>query len=47
MKQRVLVVVPFAMSAQSLALRQEQLEGIALSPQLQFEFRPVKAGPLI
>ena len=46
MKQRVLVVVPFAMSAQSLALRQEQLEGIALSPQLQFEFRPVKAGPL-
>lgn len=46
MKQRVLVVVPFAMSAQSLALRQEQLEGIALSPLLQFEFRPVKAGPL-
>jgi allantoin racemase len=46
MKQRVLVVVPFAMSAQSLALRQEQLEGIALSPQLQFEFRPVKAGPI-
>jgi allantoin racemase len=46
MKQRVLVVVPFAMSAENLALRQEQLEGIALSPQLQFEFRPVKAGPL-
>jgi allantoin racemase len=46
MKQRVLVVVPFAMSAESLALRQEQLKGIALSPQLQFEFRPVKAGPL-
>jgi Asp/Glu/hydantoin racemase len=46
MTHRVLVVVPFAMSAESLALRQEQLEGIALSPQLQFEFRPVKAGPL-
>jgi Asp/Glu/hydantoin racemase len=46
MMQRVLVVVPFAMSAQNLALRQEQLKGIALSPQLQFEFRPVKAGPL-
>jgi allantoin racemase len=46
MMQRVLVVVPFAMSAENLALRQEQLKGIDLSPQLQFEFRPVKAGPL-
>jgi len=44
--KRVLVVVPFAMSTQNLALRQEQLKGIDLSPQLQFEFRPVKAGPL-
>jgi allantoin racemase len=46
MTQRVLVIVPFAMSADNLALRQEQLKGIDLSPQLQFEFRPVKAGPL-
>ncbi len=43
---RVLVIVPFAMSPENLALRQAQLQGIALSPQLQFEFRPVKAGPV-
>jgi Asp/Glu/hydantoin racemase len=43
---RVLVIVPFAMSPENLALRQAQLEGIALSPRLQFEFRPVKAGPV-
>ena len=46
MMQRVLVVVPFAMSAENLALRQGQLKGIELSPDLHFEFRPVKAGPL-
>lgn len=46
MMKRVLVVVPFAMSPENLALRQEQLKGIDLSPQLQFEFRPVKTGPL-
>jgi Asp/Glu/hydantoin racemase len=46
MIRRVLVVVPFAMSAENLALRQEQLQGIDLSPHLQFEFRPVKAGPV-
>lgn len=46
MMRRVLVVVPFAMSPQNLALRQAQLQGIDLSPQLQFEFRPVKAGPV-
>ena len=46
MMKRVLVVVPFAMSPENLALRQEQLKGIDLSSQLQFEFRPVKAGPL-
>jgi len=44
--QRILVIVPFAMSDDSLALRQAQLQGIALSPQLVFEFRPVKAGPV-
>jgi len=45
MSHRVLVIVPFVMSPQNLALRQAQLEGIDLSPALQFEFRPVKAGP--
>jgi Asp/Glu/hydantoin racemase len=33
------------MSAENLALRQDQLRGIDLSPELQFEFRPVRAGP--
>ena len=46
MMKRILVVVPFAMSPENLALRREQLKGIDLSPQIQFEFRPVKAGPL-
>ena len=45
MKRKVLVIVPFAMSAENLALRQGQLGGIDLSPDLQFEFRPVRAGP--
>ena len=45
-KKRVLVVVPFAMSPENLALRQAQLQGIALSPELEFVFRPVKAGPV-
>jgi Asp/Glu/hydantoin racemase len=34
------------MSPDHLALRREQLQGIELSAQLQFEFRPVKAGPV-
>lgn len=46
MTRRVLVIVPFAMSSENLALRQSQLQGLELSPGLQFEFRPVKAGPV-
>ena len=46
MMRRVLVIVPFAMAPEHLALRREQLQGIELSAQLQFEFRPVKAGPV-
>lgn len=45
-QHRVLVIVPFAMSAENLALRQSQLQSIDLSPDLQFEFRAVKAGPV-
>jgi Asp/Glu/hydantoin racemase len=45
MNHRVLVIVPFAMSPENLALRRAQLQGIDLSPALQFDFRPVKAGP--
>lgn len=43
---RVLVIVPFAMSAENLALRRQQLDAIELSPHLEFEFRAVKAGPV-
>ncbi|MEY4285204.1 MAG: hypothetical protein RL111_1879 [Pseudomonadota bacterium] len=43
---RVLVIVPFAMSPENLALRREQLESIDVSPHLHFEFRAVKAGPV-
>jgi len=45
MSRRVLVIVPFAMSPRNLALRQAQLQGIDLAPELHFDFRPVKAGP--
>ena len=45
-KKKILVVVPFAMSPENLALRQAQLKGIDLSPDLEFEFKTVKAGPV-
>jgi Asp/Glu/hydantoin racemase len=45
MKQ-VLVVVPFAMSQDNLLLRQSQLAGLRFGPDVEFVFRPVKAGPV-
>lgn len=42
---RVLVVVPFPMSGDNLALRKDQLKAVRLGPDIAFEFRPVKAGP--
>ncbi len=44
--KRVLVIVPFAMSAQNLQLREQQLAGLQFGPDLQFEYRCVKAGPV-
>lgn len=44
--QTVLVIVPFAMSADSLQLRQQQLQGLQFGPALRFEYRTVKAGPV-
>ena len=44
-KKRVLVIVPFAMSADNLALRQQQLAGLQFGADLQFDYRCVKAGP--
>ena len=43
---RVLVIVPFAMSNDNLLLRQDQLRSLSLGPHIDFEYRPVKAGPV-
>ena len=44
--QKVLVIVPFPMSSDNLQLRQQQLQGLQFGDALQFEYRPVKAGPV-
>ena len=44
-KKRVLVIVPFAMSPDNLALREQQLAGLQFGSELAFEYRCVKAGP--
>ena len=44
--RRVLVIVPFPMSADNLLLRQAQTQGMAFGPGVEFVFRPVKAGPV-
>lgn len=44
--KRVLVVVPFAMPSENLLLRQQQLQGMNFGPDIEFVYRPVKAGPL-
>jgi len=44
--RRVLVIVPFAMSADNLLLRQQQLAGLSFGPGIEFVYRPVKAGPV-
>jgi allantoin racemase len=42
---RVLVIVPFPMDAGNLALRRSQLDAVRLGPDIDFDFRPVTAGP--
>ena len=44
--KKILTIVPFAMSSENLALRQQQLQGLQFGPDLQFEYRAVKAGPV-
>ena len=44
MKQ-ILVIVPFPMSDQNLAMRKQQLKSVQLSDEMEFTFRPVKAAP--
>ena len=43
---KILVIVPFAMSADNLLLRQQQLAGLQFGPELVFDYRCVKAGPV-
>ncbi len=43
---RILVIVPFPMSEENLALRRDQLKAVKFGPGIEFEFRPVKAGPV-
>ena len=44
--KKILTIVPFAMSPENLALRRQQLEGLQFGPDLHFEYRAVKAGPV-
>jgi allantoin racemase len=46
MTRKVLVIVPFAMSADNLLLREQQQAGLQFGPDLVFEYRTVKAGPV-
>ena len=42
---RVLVVVPFPMSAENRRAREAQLEAVKLGPDIEFHFRAVRAAP--
>jgi Asp/Glu/hydantoin racemase len=44
--KKILVIVPFAMSADNVLLRQQQLAGLQFGPELVFDYRCVKAGPV-
>ena len=43
--KKVLVIVPFPMSEENLALRREQLNAVSISDSISFIFRLVKAAP--
>jgi len=42
---KVVVLVPFAFDDEGLANRSAQLNAVVLGPDIQFDFKPVKAGP--
>lgn len=44
--KRVLVIVPFAMSPENLALREQQLASLQFGDDIRFEYRTVRAGPV-
>jgi allantoin racemase len=43
--KRVLVIIPFAMSEEEVGRREAQLKAVRLGPDIEFHFRPVRAGP--
>jgi allantoin racemase len=44
---RVVVLVPFAFDEKGLANRRAQLDAVELGPDIEFDFKPVKAGPAL
>ena len=44
---KVLVIVPFAFEEGGLANRRAQMQAVKLGPEIDFEFRGVKAGPAL
>ena len=42
---KILVIVPFALDAEGIARRRDQLKSVKLEPDSEFHFKPVKAGP--
>ena len=44
---RVVVLVPFAFDEKGLANRRAQLASVKLGPEIDFDYRPVKAGPAL
>ena len=42
---KVLVLVPFPLDAEGVANRRKQLASVKLGPDIDFDYRPVKAGP--
>jgi allantoin racemase len=47
MSKRVLVIVPFPLDAEGVENRRAQLASVDLGPGIEFDFRPVKAGPAL
>jgi allantoin racemase len=44
---KVLILVPFAFDEKGLANRRAQQDAVELGPDVQFDYRPVKAGPAL
>jgi allantoin racemase len=47
MRKRVLVLVPFALDESGMRNRRAQQQSVELGPDIEFDYRPVKAGPAL